>query len=429
MRVPRNFPAVLPKSSKAKEIMKNQILMRFLFLLVLSTIILTTLPDQGLAATADQSEKNGYDLLTTGAEEIWGEDDVWLPAPTQWVQYEEDFGERSIVDFERGTVKVQLLIQQDDDPYSEPVIAHMRQGIRNLILRDAVDNVELIELRGESKKRMVADDSTQFSSRQTLHKKKKYSSHNLQLDVTPSPVTRDPVILDQLKMANGSKVTVASVEDFAAEKVTIKTIRAIKIKGKDGIYRQAVTVNFDLAPNHLEIRAQKYYPLVRSYAQRYDLDPSLIMAIIHTESMFNPRARSRVPAYGLMQLVPHTGALEAYHSLYGQKKSPSSNYLYNPENNIELGVVYFEILKNKYMKTIKDPDSRTYCAVAAYNAGASNVGRTFVSKKSMNMASPVVNTMKSDDVYSQLVEKSLSEETRKYVQKVLTRSILYSGWQ
>jgi membrane-bound lytic murein transglycosylase MltF len=183
-----------------------------------------------------------------------------------------------------------------------------------------------------------------------------------------------------------------------------------------------------LIPNHIEVRARKYHPMVQSYAEKHNLEPALIMAIIHTESMFNPRARSRAPAYGLMQLVPYSGARDAYLKIYGRKRQLTSQYLYDPKNNIELGVAYLNILRNNYMKLIENPISRTYCAVAAYNAGAANVGSAFVPKKSMKMAIPVIKTMEPQEVYARLVDKLPFKENRNYIQKVLSRSDLYSKW-
>lgn len=348
------------------------------------------------------------EVLMLAVAQLWGDEDIWLPSPTRWVQYEEDLGERSVVDFETGEVKVQLLIDEQLNATDDLVIAHMRQGVRNLILRDGTDPVEDVPVLTAIKK--VG------------------KSHNLTLDAELSPVSSHPVILDQIRMADGSGVSESKVQYFAAEVVKKKTIKAHRIKGRDGKIRKAVTAVFNLSPDHLEIRARKYFPIVKKQTLKYGLEPSLIMGIIHTESMFNPRARSHAPAYGLMQLVPSTGAADAYEQLYGKKGNISAKYLYDPGNNIKLGVVYFHLLQNRYMKKIQDPDSRLFCSIAAYNGGASNVGQTFIEKKSINKAARVINKMESEEVYDKLVANSFSLETRKYVRKVWTRSVLYSTW-
>ena len=62
------------------------------------------------------------------------------------------------------------------------------------------------------------------------------------------------------------------------------------------------------------------------------INPKLVMAVIHTESAFNPKARSTFKrkngrtghAYGLMQLVPYSGGKEAYNYLgYNGNPTPT----------------------------------------------------------------------------------------------------------
>ena len=62
-------------------------------------------------------------------------------------------------------------------------------------------------------------------------------------------------------------------------------------------------------------------------------------------------ARSHIPAYGLMQIVPKTAGIDAYQYLYNKKRLLSSSYLYNSENNIEIGSAYLHILYYKYLKS------------------------------------------------------------------------------
>lgn len=54
-------------------------------------------------------------------------------------------------------------------------------------------------------------------------------------------------------------------------------------------------------------RCVLFGPLIRSVAEKNGLDPALMMAISRIESGFSPKARSRVGAVGLMQVMPSTG--------------------------------------------------------------------------------------------------------------------------
>lgn len=52
------------------------------------------------------------------------------------------------------------------------------------------------------------------------------------------------------------------------------------------------SVTIQLVPNHLDKRAHKYLPMVRKASEKYGVDESLILAIMQTESSFNPYAVS-----------------------------------------------------------------------------------------------------------------------------------------
>lgn len=411
-------------------------------------------------------------MLELQAGTIWGQNDVWLPGPCLWVQYEPDLGERSIVDFERGEACVQILLKADDHPGREAVLAHLRQGVGNLILREPADPVEMIKNQAEREKGttmidpgpvkvppgrevriyvvkkgdtlweisrrfgMKTEDLSRLNNlneKETLHigrpvKVFVYLSHDLKLDSKPDNRSANPLLLDQIRMVDGSPVHRSMIRDFAQELIGRHPPKVKKITGRDGIERLAVSVEFNLVPDHVEIRARKFYPMVRKHAEKNKVDPAVVMAIIHTESVFNPMARSKTPAYGLMQLVPRGGGLEAYNAIYEESHELTPQYLYDPENNIELGTAYYNILKNRYMSDVINPLSRTYCAVAAYNAGASNVGYAFISEKSISQATPEINRMDSKEVYERLVKKLPFRESRSYVRKVFTRAELYRDW-
>lgn len=94
--------------------------------------------------------------------------------------------------------------------------------------------------------------------------------------------------------------------------------------------------------------------VIHQAADRYQIDPALIKAIIMAESGYNPTAVSKKGAKGLMQLMPKTA------EALGVKDS------FNPKHNIDAGVEYFRKLLDQF-------DGDIELALAAYNAGSRKV--------------------------------------------------------
>ena len=107
-----------------------------------------------------------------------------------------------------------------------------------------------------------------------------------------------------------------------------------------------------------------YEQIVRGHARNYRLDPALLAAVIYQESRFRVDAKSSSGAIGLMQLRPDTARGIAIRT--GGSRFQTSD-LYNPEINVRYGSWYLRHLLNKY------DDEKL--ALAAYNAGQSNVDR------------------------------------------------------
>lgn len=121
---------------------------------------------------------------------------------------------------------------------------------------------------------------------------------------------------------------------------------------------QPTTNNIRFTPDGLtgalKARFDAFQPLVEKYSQKHGVDADLINAVIRQESGFNPAAKSKAGAQGLMQLMP------------GTAKSLGVTDPINPEQNVEGGVRLLKSLLQTYNGNIP-------LALAAYNAGGGAV--------------------------------------------------------
>ena len=103
-----------------------------------------------------------------------------------------------------------------------------------------------------------------------------------------------------------------------------------------------------------QLAARPFADLISTVAAAHAVDLRLIHAVIEQESNYQPRARSKKGARGLMQLMPATARQ------YGVRDS------YDPKSNIEAGVRHLKDLLTRL-------DLPT--ALAAYNAGEGTIQR------------------------------------------------------
>ncbi len=104
------------------------------------------------------------------------------------------------------------------------------------------------------------------------------------------------------------------------------------------------------------VNPAEYEQIIKSCSAKYGVNPSLVKAVIHAESGYNPNAVSSKGASGLMQLMPDTA------------KSLKVADRFNPKDNVEGGVKYLRFLLDTFRGDVS-------LAVAAYNAGLSKVAK------------------------------------------------------
>ncbi len=166
--------------------------------------------------------------------------------------------------------------------------------------------------------------------------------------------------------------------------------------------RSIITLALAQHWDDLELRfplAHKTY--IEKQAKREKINPAWAFAVIRQESAFTSDARSSAGALGLMQLMPRT-ARQVARQL--RIKRPRQRDLLKSSINIRLGVRYLRKLKKRF-------SDNTVLATAAYNAGDWRV-RGWLPK----------HEAQSADLW---IENVPFTETRKYLKRVLTYTIIY----
>ena len=325
-------------------------------------------------AAMDRAIDQAFKAMKRDLQKRWGEA-AKMPSKHTWVGYTDDRGRRVIVDYEDGTITVEAQETTDRDALKRTLNETLGASSRELDQQDVVGDYV------DRKAREAGDKAVSGGGQ-------KAASREAEL---------------------GRLADKDAEPDFDTRTVTDSKGRQHKV-GR---------VTIPMLPDHKRLSAERVAPLAKAYAGKYMVDTALLLSIMKNESSFNPRAQSHIPAFGLMQIVPATGGRDAYKFVKGKDRAPSPEYLFEPEQNVELGSAYLHILMARYLEPVRDRESREYCAIAAYNTGAGNVAKTFTGDTNVSAAARQINRMNPQQVYHRLRADLPYAETKHYLKRVV----------
>lgn len=316
----------------------------------------------------EQAQLLQKEFFSETATAHWGRDFV-EPTSQSYVKYLDDYDSRAQIDFNLGTIRVETLKQESH-------LSVLKKAIISTLLTPA--------------------DPLQVDI---------YTAQDVGL-------TGEPFLLNKVKDHEGQAIAFRwRAERYAQYLIDNK----LKTQWRNG--KRHYWVNIPLVNQFKQLAAQQYLPYVSESAARYQLNPALVFAVIETESSFNPFAVSSSNAYGLMQVMPNTAGLDYFQRLRNRDTRPSRQYLFNAQNNIEVGSGYLSILRDVYLRGVRHSLSQEYCMIAAYNGGAGQLLRSF--HRDRKKAVEAINLLSPDEVYRYIVNHHPKHESRNYLKKVI----------
>ena len=322
--------------------------------------------------------------LSGNVKKKWGQKEIRLPESKTYVKYTRQYKSRAIVNFEQGEISIETLEENAEASLKNAIIS-------TLLTPEDPASVDVF-----------SDSAVNTGGKSS------------------------PFLLGLVLDDAGREISTPDAAARFADKL-LPGAKSRTIQTENG-KKPVRFVSFAMVANFEDKKAQKYLQHVRKYARQYNVSPSLVLGVIKSESSFNPHAVSGAPAYGLMQLVPTSGGREAYRRAKNQDIAPSTNYLLDPENNIELGAAYLSVLTYDQLDKVEDRTSRDYCVISAYNTGPSNVLRAFTAAKGKQRFAEGfqrINSLSPAQVFQTLREKLPYEETRNYLPTVNTNRKRY----
>ncbi len=361
----------------------------------------------------EQTRKE-FDNYVASVQQVWG-DQTKISDKKNWVEYSDDLSRQVQVDYENNQIIIKDLTglsQSDFQKQLQSEIGRLLKQTKKTANKDNPLKKNLNKIASPNEKAIVS------------HIDKIFNKH----------ADEEPEVLSEVKELTGE----ANVEKQAEKLAEMASIESQQVSiiqkpsewmfasalpgslllAKGTTQKKAMVAKINLSEKWTTLRAKKYQAYVDAFSKEWDIEPKLIYSIMYNESSFNPVAISPIPAYGLMQVVPESAGMDVAQRHFSSEVVFSPDFLFEPKNNIAIGVGYLNLLDARYFRKIENPINRMYCVIAAYNTGPGNVARALTNTKKLNLAVAAANKMSADEVYSRLINDLPYDETKNYLRKV-----------
>lgn len=218
---------------------------------------------------------------------------------------------------------------------------------------------------------------------------------------------RRAALLEQLGMRVESRFELEGLQRDGSDAGSVATAHALAEAGHLSLALQHASRAIGQGVSGAGLAPLMYPLLDRTALERearlVGLDPFLVAGLIRQESLYDPAARSRADARGLMQVMPSVGAAAARAEGYPEWDTV---LLYQPDVNMHIGLQHLAERWERCGGSVE-------AALAAYNAGSTPVNRWL---RRAGTTDPEV-----------FIERIPYVETRDYVRRVLFNQARYTA--
>ena len=431
----------------------------------------------------NQAIQAAFTGQTQNIEVKWP-NDVVVPSGSTWVVYSEDYEQRVVYDFEQGFYKLEVPKSADTlrnigklhelyaklkadkanaikemDVFKKAIISEVEQLPEVLSAEPATETTDPLEniahstpqaeiqSKANSEAISTNSDDTNYELIQTVTEiPSDIALETLQRELealnAPEVKANIEAVQELAQEANiepakvlapevtGTPLTsdsaIETIDRVTQTEVSEPTVTAPSAKNFELIETDStISLKFPFVNGYQKTLVEQRMDTITEMSKRFDVETSLVMAIIEAESSFNPMATSHIPAFGLMQLVPKTAGIDAYKFVYGEGKVVTPDYLYNIENNLKLGTAYLSLLQTRYLRGIEKPSNLLYSTIASYNTGVGNLARSVSGQKGIRKAIPAINQISDQEYFDYLQQNLPALETKRYLQKVIKNKQKY----